>query len=51
MNINSVEKRDGSIQAFDRQRIENAVFAAARAVNADIGRSWAEMISYSVAGL
>jgi hypothetical protein len=43
-------KRDGSIQPFDRQRIENAVFAAARAVNADVGRAWAEMISYSVVG-
>lgn len=51
MTPSHVIKRDGSIQPFDRQRIENAVFAAARAVNADVGRSWAEMISFSVVGL
>lgn len=51
MEIQSVLKRDGSAQTFDRKRIENAVFAAARAVEADLGRSWAEMISYSVIGL
>lgn len=51
MKLTQVIKRDGSIQPFDRQRIENAVFAAARAVNADVGSSWAEMISYSVVGL
>lgn len=51
MKISQVIKRDGSIQPFDRQRIEDAVFAAAQAVGADVGRSWAEMISYSVLGL
>jgi anaerobic ribonucleoside-triphosphate reductase len=51
MKIIKVIKRDGSLQLFDRERIENAVFAAARAVNSDLGRSWAEMISYSVIGL
>jgi len=51
MKLTQVIKRDGSTQSFDRQRIENAVFAAARAVNADVGRSWAEMLSYSVVGL
>jgi ribonucleoside-triphosphate reductase len=51
MQLIQVVKRDGSIQPFDRQRIENAVFAAAQAVNADVGRSWAEMVSYSVIGL
>ena len=51
MKIQTVLKRDGSTQIFDRKQIENAVFAAARAVGTDLGRSWAEMISYSVVGL
>ena len=51
MNISQVVKRDGTIQPFDRGRIENAVAAAARAVEADLGHDWAEMISYSVVGL
>ncbi|NSW52796.1 MAG: ribonucleoside triphosphate reductase [Anaerolineae bacterium] len=51
MQLTEVIKRDGSRQAFDRERIENAVLAAARAVSADVGRSWAEMISWSVVGL
>ena len=51
MNISQVVKRDGTIQPFDRGRIENAVVAAARAVEADLGHDWAEMISYSVVGL
>lgn len=51
MKVSQVIKRDGSLQSFDRTRIENAVFAAARAVDAGLGRSWAEMISYSVVGL
>jgi ribonucleoside-triphosphate reductase len=51
MKISQVVKRDGTIQSFDRDRIENAVAAAARAVEADLGQDWAEMISYSVVGL
>lgn len=51
MKLTQVIKRDGSLQPFDRQRIENAVFAAARAVNTDLGRSWAKMISNRVIGL
>lgn len=51
VKITQVIKRNGSRQSFDRLRIENAVFAAARAVNAAVGRPWAEMISYSVIGL
>ena len=51
MIISQVVKRDGTIQPFDRGRIENAVAAAARAVEADLGHDWAEMISYSVVGL
>lgn len=51
MTFSQIIKRDGSVQAFDRKRIENAIFAAARAVNSGAGRSWAEMTSYSVLGL
>ena len=51
MNISQVIKRDGTIQDFDRERIEDAVYAASKAVDADNDRSWAEMISYSVLGL
>lgn len=51
MIISQVFKRDGSVQPFDRLRIENAILAAARAVNSGAGRSWAEMTSYSVLGL
>jgi ribonucleoside-triphosphate reductase len=51
MNISQVVKRDGTIHPFDRGRIENAITAAARAVEANLGQNWAEMISYSVVGL
>jgi ribonucleoside-triphosphate reductase len=51
MKISQVVKRDGSIQNFDRDRIEKAIYAAAKAVDADTGHSWAEIISYSVEGL
>jgi ribonucleoside-triphosphate reductase len=51
MSTDTVIKRDGSIVPFDRQRIENAVYAAARATGNGEGRPWAEMISWAVAGL
>jgi len=51
MSTESVIKRDGSIVAFDRQRIENAVYAAARAAGNGEGRPWAETISWAVVGL
>lgn len=51
MKISQVIKRDGKLQSFGRERIENAVFAAAKAVDSNLGRSWAEMISFSVVGL
>ncbi|MGC9356828.1 MAG: ribonucleoside triphosphate reductase [Anaerolineae bacterium] len=51
MSIDTVIKRDGSIVVFDRERIENAVYAAARAVGNGEGRPWAEMISWAVTGL
>lgn len=51
MSTDTVIKRDGAIVPFDRQRIENAVYAAARAVGNGEGRPWAEMISWAVVGL
>ncbi len=51
MSTETVIKRDGSIVPFDRQRVENAVYAAARAVGNGEGRPWAEMISWAVVGL
>ncbi|MFP4345436.1 MAG: anaerobic ribonucleoside-triphosphate reductase, partial [Anaerolineales bacterium] len=51
MSVRQVIKRDGSIVDFDRKRIENAVYAAARAVGNGEGRPWAEMISWAVTGI
>ncbi|RLC90038.1 MAG: ribonucleoside triphosphate reductase [Chloroflexi bacterium] len=49
--MEQVIKRDGSLVAFDRKRIENAIYAAARAVESGEGRPWAEMLSWAVTGL
>jgi len=51
MSINHVTKRNGTIVPFDRQRIEKAIYAAARAVGNGEGRQWAEMLSWAVVGL
>ena len=51
MQIQQVIKRDDSVVDFDRKRIENAVYAAARAVGNGQGRPWAETISWAVTGL
>ncbi len=51
MSIEQVIKRDGSIVPFDRKRIENAIYAAARAVGSDEGRHWAETLSWAVVGI
>ncbi|MCD4738902.1 MAG: ribonucleoside triphosphate reductase, partial [Anaerolineae bacterium] len=51
MQIQRVIKRDGAVVPFDRKRIENAVYAAARAVGDGQGRPWAETISWAVTGL
>jgi len=51
MPLNRVVKRDGSIVAFDRTRIENAIHAAAHAVGDGEGRPWAETLSWAVTGL
>ena len=51
MAIEKVVKRDGSVVPFDRHRIENAIYAAARAVGNGEGRPWAETLSWAVVGL
>lgn len=51
MKIDQVIKRDGSIVPFDRKRIENAIYAAARATNSSETRLWAETLSWAVIGL
>jgi anaerobic ribonucleoside-triphosphate reductase len=51
MPIDRVIKRNGSVVPFDRERIENAIYAAARAVGDGDGRPWAEMLSWAVTGL
>ena len=51
MSIDRVVKRDGTVVPFDRKRIENAIYAAARAVENGEGRPWAETLSWAVMGL
>jgi ribonucleoside-triphosphate reductase len=49
MSISHVIKRDGTLVPFDRQRIENAIYAAARAAQSGEGHLWAAAISWVVA--
>ena len=51
MSIDQVVKRDGAVVPFDRRRIENAIYAAARAVGNGEGRQWAETLSWAAAGI
>ena len=51
MPIDRVSKRNGSVVPFDRERIENAIYAAARAVGNGDGRPCAEMLSWAATGL
>ena len=51
MSIDRVTKRNGTVVPFDRQRIENAIYAAARAIGNGEGRPWAETLSWAVVGL
>ncbi len=51
MDLSQVTKRDGAVVKFDRRRIENAIYAAARAVGNGEGRQWAETLSWAVVGL
>jgi anaerobic ribonucleoside-triphosphate reductase len=51
VSVDRVVKRNGIIVPFDRQRVENAIYAAARAVGNGEGRPWAEAISWAVVGI
>ena len=51
MSIDEVVKRDGAVVAFDRTRIEDAIYAAARASGNGEGRPWAETLSWAVTAL
>ena len=51
MPVDKVVKRDGSVVSFDRNRIENAIYAAAQAAGNGEGRPWAETLSWAVSGL
>ncbi len=51
MSVDQVVKRDGTAVPFDRERIETAIYAAARAVGNGEGRQWAETLSWAVAGI
>ncbi len=51
MAVERIKKRDGTVVAFDRRRIENAIYAAARAVGNGVGRSWAETLSWATVAI
>ena len=51
MPVDRVIKRDGSIVPFDRKRIENAIYAAARATGDGEDQPLAETLSWAVSGL
>ncbi len=51
MAIEQVIKRDGATVPFDRRRIEDAIYAAARASGNGVGRTWAETLSWAVTAL
>ncbi|MGC9468570.1 MAG: ribonucleoside triphosphate reductase [Anaerolineae bacterium] len=51
MAVQRVVKRDGAVVPFDRERIERAIYAAARASGNGVGRTWAETLSWAVTAL
>jgi len=51
MSICQVVKRDGTVVPFERRRIEDAIYAAGRAVGNGEGRQWAETLSWAVVGI
>lgn len=51
MTISQVVKRDGTVVPFERERIERAIYAAARAVGNGEGRPWAETLSWAVTAI
>ncbi|MBN1873430.1 MAG: ribonucleoside triphosphate reductase [Anaerolineae bacterium] len=51
MTVTQIMKRDETVVEFDRKRIENAMYAAARAVGNGEGRPWAETLSWAVVAI
>ncbi len=51
MVVERVVKRDGTVVPFDRERIESAIYSAARATGNGVGRPWAETLSWAVTAL
>jgi anaerobic ribonucleoside-triphosphate reductase len=49
--IEQIRKRDGRVVPFNRMRIENAIFKAAKAVGDGGGKEWAEALSHQVVEL
>ena len=48
MTFNKIIKRDGSLQDFDRRRIERAINAASKAVNSGLDMDWSVRMTDSV---
>ena len=48
MTFNKIIKRDGSLQDFDRRRIERAINAASKAVNSGLDPDWSIRMTDSV---
>jgi anaerobic ribonucleoside-triphosphate reductase len=51
MSVERVVKRNGTVVSFDRVRIENGIYAAARAAGNGESRQWAEALSWAVVGI
>lgn len=51
MSVERVVKRNGTVASFDRVRIENGIYAAARAAGNGESRQWAEALSWAVVGI
>ncbi len=51
MSLERVIKQDGTAVPFDRQQIENGIYAAAQAAGNGQGRLWAETLSWAAVGI
>jgi len=51
MSVDWVIKRNGSVVSFDRARIEQGIYAAARAAGNGESHQWAEALSWAVVGI
>ncbi|MCJ7736947.1 MAG: ribonucleoside triphosphate reductase [Anaerolineae bacterium] len=49
--LRAVIKRDGTEAPFDRQKIERAIYSAAKAISNGESRQWAETLSWAVVGI